>query len=272
MTTLRANGIDLYCEINGVGDSSLVLVHGSWDSHNDWDLVVPSLSQRFPVITYDRRGHSQSERPSGQGSVTEDVADSGGPDQRTQDRTGVGNRELIWRVDLTPTCSKRPELMLGLIVHEPPLFSLLEDDPAADELLIDLKQTIDSVVERIAAGDHAGAAEHFVEIALGPGAWSEMPPEYKQIVIQNAPTFLDETKDAEQFAFDIESIKNFSKPTLFTPGDQSPPMFAPVVAKLALALPHAEVVTLQGAGHIPHVTHPTLYIDAITDFINEHQK
>jgi len=177
MTTLRANGIDLYCEINGVGASSLVLVHGSWDSHNDWDLVVPSLSRRFQVITYDRRGHSQSERPSGQGSVTEDVADLAAliEELRIAPAWVIGNSfgaSISLRLAL-----EQPELMRGLIVHEPPLFSLLEDDPAADELLIVLKQTIGSVVERIATGDHAGAAEHFVEIALGPGAWSEIPPD-----------------------------------------------------------------------------------------------
>ena len=38
-------------------------------------LVVPRLAESFRVITYDRRGHSQSERPSAQGSIREDVAD-----------------------------------------------------------------------------------------------------------------------------------------------------------------------------------------------------
>lgn len=33
-------------------------------------------------------------------------------------------------------------------------------------------------------------------------------------------------------------------------------MFALVVARLAKALPHVEVLTFLGAGHIPHATHP----------------
>jgi pimeloyl-ACP methyl ester carboxylesterase len=75
MATAKVNGVRLFYELNGIGEVPLVLVHGSWDSHNDWGLVVPRLADSFRVLTYDRRGHSKSERPTGQGSVREDVAD-----------------------------------------------------------------------------------------------------------------------------------------------------------------------------------------------------
>jgi pimeloyl-ACP methyl ester carboxylesterase len=68
---------------------------------------------------------------------------------------------------------------------------------------------------------------------------------------------------SEQLAFDLGSISSFSKPVLFTLGDQSPPTFAPVVTRLSRAVPHAEIVTLRGAGHVPHATHPDTYVEAI---------
>jgi pimeloyl-ACP methyl ester carboxylesterase len=135
---------------------------------------------------------------------------------------------------------------------------------------MNVKENIAAIVELIASGDHAGAAKHFVGLALGPGAWDEIPPEYQQIVIHNAPTFLDETNDPQQLEFDIEGFKRFTKPVLLTRGDQSPPMFAPVVAKLAAALPHADVMTLSGAGHIPHVTHPAAYMESLIQFVDSH--
>jgi pimeloyl-ACP methyl ester carboxylesterase len=94
-----------------------------------------------------------------------------------------------------------------------------------------------------------------------------VPPEVQQSIIENAPTFLDEANDPEQLAFDLEWIRGFSKPTLLTLGDQSPPIFAPVVARLAGALPHAEVVTLPGTGHIPHATHPGAYVESVIGFM-----
>ena len=50
-------------------------MHGSWASHHIWDLVVPGLAELFRVVTNDRRGHSQSERPREQRSIRDDVAD-----------------------------------------------------------------------------------------------------------------------------------------------------------------------------------------------------
>jgi pimeloyl-ACP methyl ester carboxylesterase len=70
----RVNGAKLFYELNGSGDP-LVLVHGSWVDHKDWQLVVPHLARSFRVLTYDRRGHSLSERPLGQGSRREDEED-----------------------------------------------------------------------------------------------------------------------------------------------------------------------------------------------------
>jgi pimeloyl-ACP methyl ester carboxylesterase len=241
------------------------------DSHHDWDLVVPRLADSFRVLTYDRRGHSQSERPTAQGSVREDVADLAA---------------LIEHLELAPAwvagnsfgasialrlAGERPDLLRGLIAHEPPLFSLLGDDPALAPLLAEVKQRVRAVVERIASGDHAGAAEQFVEtVALGPGAWAQIPSEVRQTMIENAPTFLDEAGDPEQLTFDLASVTELSQPALLTLGDQSPAIFAPVIAKLAKALRRVQVVTFPGAGHIPHATHPDAYVEAITAFTGTH--
>ena len=153
-------------------------MHGSWGSHRNWDPVVPALARRHEVIAYDRRGHSASERPPGQGSVAEDTADLAA---------------LIEHLDLAPAwvagnsfgatialhlAAARPDLLRGVIAHEPPLFALLADDPATAPLLAESRRRIAAVADRIAAGDHAGAAEQFIEtVALGPGAWTALPPE-----------------------------------------------------------------------------------------------
>jgi pimeloyl-ACP methyl ester carboxylesterase len=74
MPRTRVNAVELYYEATGDGDP-LVLVHGSWGDHSNWQSVVPGLASSFRVITYDRRGHSPSERPPGQGLRREDEDD-----------------------------------------------------------------------------------------------------------------------------------------------------------------------------------------------------
>jgi pimeloyl-ACP methyl ester carboxylesterase len=268
MATATVNGVRLFYELGGAGDTPLVLVHGSWGSLHGWDAVAPALRRSFRVLTYDRRGHSQSERPARQGSVREDVADLAA---------------LIEHLGLAPAwvagssfgasitlrvAGERPDLLRGLSAHEPPLFALLADEPAVAPMLAEVGRRIDAVVERIASGDHAGAAEQFVEtVALGAGAWAQLPPEIRQTFVDNAPTFLDEARDPEQLTLDLARMGAFRRPVLLTTGDTSPPIFAPVIARLGAVIPGAEVVPLAGAGHAPHVTHPGLYVEAVTAFI-----
>ena len=121
--------------------------------------------------------------------------------------------------------------------------------------------------------DDAGAAEQFLDaVALGPGTWTRLPSEVRQTCIENAPTFLDEANDPQQFCLDLEAIKTFPHPVLLSAGERSPPIYSPVLAKLADALAKAEVMTFPHAGHIPHATHPDAYVEAITNFTFKHER
>ena len=272
MAVVNVNGVRIFCNVSGAGDVPLVLVHGSWGSHHNWDLVVPGLAESFRVLTYDRRGHSESERRPEQGSVREDVADLAalighlglGPAWVAGNSFGAS---IALRL-----AGDRPDLLRGVIAHEPPLFSLLANDPSVAPMLDEVRKRIGAVVERIAAGDHAGAAEQFVEtVALGPGSWERLPPDLRQTFITNAPTFLDEANDPEQLAFDLSWIRAFRRPSLLTTGEQSSPTFPPVIDKLAAVIPNASVVTFPGAGHIPHVTHPDAYVKSIVAFVRSNR-
>ena len=75
MPTDKINGVRIFWELTGGTGEPLVFVHGSWGDHHNWDLVTVELAKTFRVVTYDRRGHSKSERPSGKGSMEEDIAD-----------------------------------------------------------------------------------------------------------------------------------------------------------------------------------------------------
>jgi pimeloyl-ACP methyl ester carboxylesterase len=269
MATAELNGVRLEYEITGAGEVPLVLVHGSWVSRHSWDLVTPRLARSFRVLTYDRRGHSGSTHTLGQGSIRDDVADLAGLIERVAlGPAWVAGNSFGGSIALR-LAGARADLVRGVIAHEPPLFSLLAGDPVLAAMLEELGKRVRAVVERIAAGDHTGAAEQFVETALGPGAWGELPADLQRTFVQNAPTFLDEARDPEQFAFDLAWLEPVPRPALLTKGDESPPTFAPVVAKLAGAVPQATVLTFPGAGHIPHRTHPEAYTEAIDAFIRK---
>ena len=200
------NGAKLFYELSGSGDP-LVLVHGSWVDHKDWQLVVPHLAGSFRVLTYDRRGHSLSERPLGQGSRREDEEDLAA---------------LMEALDLAPAhvaansfggsialglAAHRPDLFQSLIVHEAPLTSLVADDAELRPLLMELQARFESVLDQLRAGDIAGGTRRFVEeVALGPGMWEQLPEEVRQMDMNNAPTFLDELQDPNFADLDVSAL------------------------------------------------------------------
>jgi pimeloyl-ACP methyl ester carboxylesterase len=263
---LNVNDVHLYYERIGSGPP-LVCVHGSWGDNTNWSPVVPLLSEEFDVVTYDRRGHSSSERLDTQGSTDEDAADLA---------------ELIESLDLAPAhvvansfggvitlrlAGTRPELLGKVCLHEPPGIPLLLEDPENADLLQSMGPKLAAVNAKIAAGENEEAAREFVdEVALGPGIWDALPREQKEIFVRNAPTFLDEASDPTTYAIDLDSISSFEHPVLITQGDQSPPFYAKIIDALMGVLPNAERKTIEGAGHVPQLTNPPLYADIAMQF------
>jgi len=165
------------------------------------------------------------------------------------------------------TAARRPDLFRSMIIHEPPLIGLLKDNPAAQEILQIVNGRIKTVVDIIAAGNMEKAAEEFVEkIALGTGEWEKLPEGVQKAFIYNAPTWYDEMQDPQSLEIDITTVSDFKKPTLMSLGTASPPFLPLIIDKLTNAMPHAKRITLEGAGHVPHMSHPEMYIKMVSNF------
>jgi pimeloyl-ACP methyl ester carboxylesterase len=267
MASVEVNGVGIHYEIEGEGEA-LVLVHGSWTDATGWRFVLPGLAESFRVLSYDRRGHSRSERPDTQGSVHEDADDLAA---------------LIEALGFTPAhvvansyggnialrlAGRRPELFRSLSCHEPPLWSLLADDSEGQALLQRGAATIEAIGGRIAEGDHAGAARQFVEeIAVGPGAWEQIPPEVRQVMENNAPTFLDELHDPDQVGVDAEALAGLDVPVRVTAGSDTSPVFTRTADLLAELIPGSVRETIPGAGHVPQLEAPERFVELIRRWI-----
>lgn len=251
MATTTVNGIELYHQMAGAGPS-LVVVHGSWGDADNWAGVVPPLGTRCRVLTYDRRGHSRSERSTTPDSVHDDVADLAA---------------LIEALDLAPAfvcgnsfgglivlrlAASRPELVRGVAAHEPPGVPLLAEDPTTKSLVRGYAQRMGPVRDLLEAGDHPAAAERFVEtVALGPGEWAQLPESVRRTFVRNAPTYLGELRDPDALAVDLTELARYTKPILLSQGDQSPPMFAPILERIASALPQSNDTCMPAQGTCP---------------------
>ena len=262
MALLEVNGVQLLVEASGSGDP-LVLVHGSWDDRQVWALIEEDLGRRFRVVSYDRRGHTGSED---------------GPDPGTRRDDEDDLADLIGALDLAPAnvvgnsfgasialglAARRPGLFRTLCAHEPPLLSLAADDP----MVAHVGEALGPVFALIDRGEVEAAARSFVEnVAVGPGAWEMMSEEERAATVRNAHTFVGEQRDPDWAEIDLAALGGMGFPVLLTQGDQSPPFFSKIIARLAETIDGAEVRTLPEAGHIPHMTHPAEYASAVSRF------
>ena len=267
MPRISTDEVELNYDVAGSGET-LVLVHGGWSDRNNWQAVVPELTRSFRVVGYDRRGHGGSQRDvEGSRRDQEDdlaaLIEGLGGEPANVAGTSFGASIAVG------LASRRPELVRSVIAHEPPLISVAADDPAVRSQLEAVQATVGAVGARVERGDAGGAAEQFVEeVALGPGAWELLPQPLRETMVDSAHAFVAEQRDPMWASVELAALANLECPLLLTQGDESPPWFRPIVAKLAEAIDHAEVHTYRGAGHAPHLTHPGDYLTAVVGFLS----
>lgn len=274
MATTMVNGVELFYEITGSGDC-LVLTHGSWTDGTGWDPAGARLAERYQVVVWDRRGHSRSQAGDGPGSRAEDAADLAGLIEHVSGApVHVAGNSYGAIVTLT-LLTARPDLVATATVHEPPLWGLLEG--TQDQALVNELSAADAnlavVRDLISSGDHRDAAKHFIEhVALGPGTWDQLPEQFRAVLGANAPTYLDEMADPTAASIDTAALAATTVPLLLTHGTESPELFPAVIAELVKLVPGARVEVLEGAGHIPHATHPEEWTARLIAFHEQHPR
>jgi pimeloyl-ACP methyl ester carboxylesterase len=267
MPVARANGVNLYYELSGGNGDPIMLIHGSWSDHSTWNPVVAGLSESFRVLTYDRRGHSRSEKSDTQGSGEEDASDAGAllAELHLAPAHVVGN-SFGGSVALK-LAAGQPSVVRSLNVHEPPLFDLLSDDPSVQQTMAAGAERRQRVIRALESGDRVAAARLFVDtLAFGPGTWDRMPAARKETMITNADTWLDETRDPQGSRIDLGALAKFTKPALLSYGGKGLQGSKLVIDRLSKALPNSKVLEFPNDGHSPQLSNPSEFVRTASAF------
>ena len=267
MPTIQVNDVELYYEVQGSGPP-LVLVHGSWDNAAVWQHMPERFADRFRVISYDRRSHSRSERPSGPRTRRQDEGDLADLISTLAGEPAYVVANSFGGLITLGLATRRPELVRAVAVHEPPALSVVSGGEL-EQLAGEAFALLPTIVAELEGGAVEHGTRRFIEdVAVGPGAWEIMPEEVRASLIGNAPAFVAEQRDPDAFAVDIEAVRRCGRPLLLTTGDQAPRWLQLMVGRLAELFPEAETATLAGAGHVPHETHPADYADVLDAFFS----
>jgi pimeloyl-ACP methyl ester carboxylesterase len=266
--TVLLNGVRLYVDVRGDDPPTVVLVHGSWDSHRTWERVAARI--RGSTVLYDRRGHSRSRQPLGQGTIDEDVGDLAAViDWVDRGPVAVVGHSYGATVALLLAC-RRPAVVHHVVAHEPPLFAVLRGRPEHAERLDEVMRSMQEAAALIEGGAAEEAAEMFVErVGFGPGAWQQVfSEEDRAEMVSNADTWLDQYRDPQRLAVSLELLASLTVPVLITRGTQSPELYGPALDLVLAGAAQLSSTTIAGCGHAVAHTHPAELAAAVHDFVS----
>ncbi len=253
------NGQRLFYEDTEQGDDVIVFSHGLFMDHTMFDAQVAALSGPWRCIRWDERGHGKTE-------ATEDPFsywDSG------RDLLGLLDHLDVERAVLAGM-SQGGYLSLRAALTAPDRVRALvlmdtQFGPEDEEKAAGYHQLIDAWTGP--EGPPQEVLDTVAQIILGPGwegtpvwqeRWKAMPHER---VRQVFTTLVSREDDV------VGRAGELTMPALVVHGEQDLAIDVAVARGVATALPDAELVVVESAGHAANLTHPEPVNAALSAFL-----
>lgn len=259
MTVLNCGGTAL--DVDRAGDGpAIVLVHGAWSERGTWDPVFAPLAKRFCVVRYDRRGYGESQRPGTdpEGHVADLLALL--RRLRLECVTLVGNS--LGGLVALHAALRAPELIRGVIAHEPPIYRLLKLGDQLDPVVTRAHRALHEALEAARQGEHALAARLYVNgMASYTDAWSYLPVDVQQEFVRNADAFLADSSALDSVDLGAAEFERLGRAAVVTHGGRTSPYMKFLMERLFIEVPQLTRLVFEFGGHVPHRSSPSEFLD-----------
>jgi pimeloyl-ACP methyl ester carboxylesterase len=248
MPTLQARGVEVAWSERGEGPPVL-LIHETAAVGLIWEPLATALSDRARAISYDRRGWGRSTAPDGyqRTTVEEQSEDAAALVERVAGDPVVVCGAGLGAVIALDLMLRRPDLVSGAMLIEPPLLQLL---PPATEALSDDRRRLEAV---------AGGAGDVVDLylsgalpALGPGV-SRLPKPMAAAARERPASVLAELGIASGWRMPLPRLASAERESLIVSADSTPPLLRDAAAVLSGRLADAVARQVDPGGELPHV-------------------
>ena len=164
----------------------------------------------------------------------------------------------------------RPERVRALVLYEPPLIALLEEEAPGQDASRELRRAAGDAAAQIAAGDRPGAARRFIDYWMGAGSFDAMPAARQSPIAASMDPIARWAAALVEEPTPLAAFRALAMPVLFMVGSESPASSRGVARLLVKTLPNVTAMTCEGLGHMGPVTHPDVVNEAIAAFIAGH--
>jgi len=245
------NGIEIEYQDGGLG-SPVLLGHGYSATGRMWDGQRAALGDRYRIVSWDMRGHGQTESPKdpAQYSAALTVADMRALLQHCDiERAVVGGLSLGGYVSLAFYLA-HPEMVRALVICDSgPGYRNAEARAAWNQRAHERAAELETKGLEALAGRSREMREAMGHHASAPG------------LAHAARGML-----AQEGSEVIDSLGGIRVPTLIIVGDQDRPFLAPC-EYMAKKIPGARLEVIPGAGHSSNLDQPAIFNRVLSDFL-----
>lgn len=248
MATINRNGVNIYYEDNGSGPAVL-LSHGYSATTRMWAGQVEALTSQYRIVTWDMRGHGQSDSPDDPAAYSE---------QATVDDMAAILKHLGIESAVIGGLSLGGYMSLAFNLAHPQMVRAL--------MLFDTGPGYRNPVGREGWNETARRRAEVFEAkgldALGSSAEVRVSQHRSAQGLAHAARGMLAQFDARV----IESLDSIGVPTLVLVGDKDQPFLAGT-DYMANKIPNATKVVIENAGHASNIDQPEAFNAEVRRFL-----
>jgi pimeloyl-ACP methyl ester carboxylesterase len=265
----RVNGVDLEYDMTGEGEAVLMISPVVADGFLPL-LSEPSLTERYRLITYHKRGWVGSTR----GDLPVTIADHAADAAALLTHLRVGRAHIVGHSS-GAAVSVQLALLQPALVHSLALLELsLLSVPGAAAFL----RKVEPAFAAYTAGRHDTALAAFMTAVSGlewdacRSVLERRVPGAVTAAIADAETFFgNELPALGAWTFGAAEASAISQPVLSVLGDETEPLWKEIDILLRSWLPQTEHCTIKNAGHLLQIQNPEGVAQELANFFDRHR-
>src|SRR5258705_3973983 len=147
-----------------------------------------------------------------------------------------------------------PERVASLVLFEPVLFSLLDEEDPDQPAAREIAAVRDDTVAALDRGDPHASGARFVDYWMGGGTWAGMPEPRREALAAAMSGVKAEWDAAFREPTPLSAFATLDVPVLYMTGSESPASSRAVARLLTKTLPRVTAIELEGVGHMGPMT------------------
>jgi pimeloyl-ACP methyl ester carboxylesterase len=233
-----------------------------------WQFQIESFAQKFHVVSYSRRYAYPNQWP-GDGednNVTNNAADLA---ELIIKRVDLGPAHLIGHsygaLTALYMAYQHPELVRTLVLGEPPVMSLLENNSRYSKDVYAIRENVQDAIRR---GDMERAVRIFLDgVMRKEGFFYQLPSYARAVLMDNVKSLGRELASISQ-RFTLEDAQKVTIPTLLVKGELSPKSLHQIIGMLASCMPNSEELIIPGESHNLGMEKPQVFSPGVLEFLS----